>query len=40
MEFQDEQMATALSKRDEAAFEQIFKTHYKNLHAYNGGFCY
>jgi RNA polymerase sigma-70 factor (ECF subfamily) len=34
MEFQDEQMASLLSKRDEAAFEQIFKTHYKNLHAY------
>ncbi len=34
MEFQDEQMASLLSKRDEAAFEQVFKTHYKNLHAY------
>ena len=34
MEFQDEQMALLLSKRDEAAFEQVFKTHYKNLHAY------
>ena len=34
MEFQDEQMAVLLSKRDEAAFEQVFKTHYKNLHAY------
>ena len=27
-------MASLLSKRDEAAFEQVFKTHYKNLHAY------
>lgn len=27
-------MAMLLSKRDEAAFEQVFKTHYKNLHAY------
>ena len=34
MEFQDEQIALRLSKRDEAAFEQVFKTHYKNLHAY------
>ena len=34
MEFQDEQMAVLLSKRDEAAFERVFKTHYKNLHAY------
>jgi len=34
MEFQDEQIASLLSKRDEAAFEQVFKTHYKNLHAY------
>jgi RNA polymerase sigma-19 factor, ECF subfamily len=34
MEFQDEHIALLLSKRDEAAFEQVFKTHYKNLHAY------
>jgi RNA polymerase sigma-70 factor (ECF subfamily) len=34
MEFQDEQIASLLVKRDEAAFEQVFKTHYKNLHAY------
>jgi RNA polymerase sigma-70 factor (ECF subfamily) len=34
MEFQDEQIALLLSKKDEAAFEQVFKTHYKNLHAY------
>ena len=30
----DEQIATLLAKRDEAAFEQVFKTHYRNLHAY------
>ncbi len=35
MEFQDEQIASLLVKRDEAAFEQVFKTHYKNLHAYS-----
>src|SRR6185436_12780469 len=34
MEFQDEQIAQLLSKKDEAAFEQVFKTHYKNLQAY------
>ena len=34
MEFQDEQIASLLSKKDEAAFEQVFKTHYKNLHSY------
>ena len=34
VDFRDEQIALALSKRDEAAFEQVFKTHYKNLHAY------
>jgi RNA polymerase sigma-19 factor, ECF subfamily len=34
MEFQDEQIASLLSKKDEAAFEQVFKSHYKNLHAY------
>jgi len=34
MELPDEQMALLLTKRDEAAFEQVFKTHYKNLHAY------
>jgi RNA polymerase sigma-70 factor (ECF subfamily) len=34
MEFQDEQIALLLSKRDEATFERVFKTHYKNLHAY------
>ena len=34
MDFHDEQIARLLVKRDEAAFEQVFKTHYKNLHAY------
>jgi len=34
MELQDEQIALLLSKRDEVAFEQVFKTHFKNLHAY------
>ena len=34
MEFQDEQIATLLVNKDEAAFEQVFKTHYKNLYAY------
>src|SRR5215510_9591875 len=34
MEFPDEQIALRLTNRDEAAFEQVFKTHYKNLHAY------
>ena len=34
MELADEQMATLLTKRDEAAFEQVFKSHFKNLHAY------
>jgi RNA polymerase sigma-70 factor (ECF subfamily) len=34
MEFQDQQIASRLVKRDEAAFEQVFKTHYKNLYAY------
>ena len=34
VEFEDQQLALLLSKRDEAAFEQVFKTYYKNLHAY------
>jgi RNA polymerase sigma-70 factor (ECF subfamily) len=34
MEFQNEQIASLLVKKDEAAFEQVFKTHYKNLYAY------
>lgn len=34
MDFQDEQMALLLTKKDKAAFEQVFKTHYKNLYSY------
>jgi RNA polymerase sigma-19 factor, ECF subfamily len=34
MEFHDEQIALLLSKKDVAAFEQVFKKHFKNLHAY------
>ena len=28
------QLAHSLARRDEASFEQVFKTHFKNLHAY------
>jgi RNA polymerase sigma-70 factor, ECF subfamily len=34
MEFNDPLLIDQLQKRDEAAFEQVFKTNYKNLHAY------
>lgn len=34
MDLPDQQIASLLVKRDEAAFEQVFKTHYKNLYAY------
>jgi RNA polymerase sigma-70 factor (ECF subfamily) len=34
MEFQDQQIASRLVKRDEAAFEQVFITHYNILYAY------
>jgi len=34
MEFQNEQIASLLVKKDEVAFERVFKTHYKNLYAY------
>lgn len=34
MEFRDEQIAALLVVKDEAAFEQVFKTHFKNLYAY------
>ena len=34
MDFPDEQLDLLLAKKDEAAFEQVFKRHYKNLHAY------
>lgn len=34
MELQGAEIAMLLSKKDEAAFEQVFKSAYKNLHAY------
>ena len=34
MELQEPELLQRLQKRDETAFEQVFKTHYKNLHAY------
>jgi RNA polymerase sigma-70 factor (ECF subfamily) len=34
MELQDQAITSLLAKRDESAFEQVFKTHFKNLHAY------
>jgi len=34
MEVYNEPLAELLAKRDEAAFEQVFKTHFKSLHAY------
>lgn len=34
MEFQDEKIASLLVVRDEAVFELVFKTHYKNLYSY------
>src|SRR6187402_1618159 len=34
MESQQENITLLLSKKDEAAFEQVFKAHYKSLHAY------
>src|SRR5690348_1945405 len=27
-------LAQSLARRDEASFERVFKTHFKNLHAY------
>ena len=30
----DSDLISKLLSRDETAFEQVFKTHYKNLHAY------
>lgn len=35
MEIQEAKLIAGLQKRDEATFEQVFKTHYKNLHAYS-----
>lgn len=34
MEVNDTALVAQLAKRNEAAFEQVFKTHFKNLHAY------
>lgn len=34
MEMNDSDLISKLLSRDETAFEQVFKTHYKNLHAY------
>jgi len=34
MELENESIGTLLAKRDETAFEQVFKTHFKRLHAY------
>jgi RNA polymerase sigma-70 factor (ECF subfamily) len=34
MELTDSQVITLLARRDEARFEQVFKTYYKDLHAY------
>jgi hypothetical protein len=32
MDIKEGQMIQALAGRDEASFEQVFKTHFKNLH--------
>lgn len=34
MDLSHETITSLLIKKDEAAFEQVFKTHFKNLHAY------
>jgi len=34
MELENESIGTLLAQRDEIAFEQVFKTHFKRLHAY------
>jgi len=34
MELENEAITTLLAQRDEAAFEQVFKTQFKRLHAY------
>jgi RNA polymerase sigma-70 factor (ECF subfamily) len=34
MELENEAIATLVAKRDESAFEQVFKSHFKRLHAY------
>ena len=35
MELENESIGTLLAQRDEAAFEQMFKTYFKRLHAYS-----
>ena len=34
MEWSEDRMIASLAERDERTFEQVFKTHFKNLHAY------
>jgi RNA polymerase sigma-70 factor (ECF subfamily) len=34
MELHNELISSLLAKKDEAAFEQVFKSHFKSLHAY------
>ncbi len=34
MELQEYSLNSLLAQRDETAFEQVFKTHFKNLHSY------
>jgi RNA polymerase sigma-70 factor (ECF subfamily) len=34
MDDQEGQLAQSLTRRDEASFETVFKTHFKNLHVY------
>lgn len=34
MELEDSAIASQLAQRDEKAFEQVFKTHFKRLHSY------
>ena len=34
MELNESQLISQLQRQDESAFEQVFKSHYKNLHAY------
>ena len=34
MELENDAIGTLLAQRDETAFEQVFKTHFKRLHAY------
>ena len=34
LELENEAIGTLLAQKDEAAFEQVFKTYFKRLHAY------